>query len=224
MANIGSHRLYTVGNALAVLSHLEIDADGSPRAYAPAGSGLPALDYLANAGRPGRWFGVATDAAGEPFIQGPDDPFPGYYVSTTALEDGAQAFSNPRRYVDSERVPYVVIPGAPHFGVNLRDVGFALNLATGDSSEFIVADVGPANRIGEGSMKLAHNLGIDPNPRTGGSEADTIAYCFFPGEAVPWPSPALHVLSEASNRFLALGGFDRLKQALPAWDWRQFSA
>ena len=24
---------------------------------------------------------------GEPFVQGPDDPFPGYYVSATALAD-----------------------------------------------------------------------------------------------------------------------------------------
>src|SRR5580704_6176725 len=65
-------------------SGMTIDADGAPNAYHPDNVGL---DDLANAGTPGRWEGLAKDADGEPFIQGPADPFPGYYVSATALSD-----------------------------------------------------------------------------------------------------------------------------------------
>src|SRR3990172_2424520 len=59
-----------------------IDADGSPRAYGPSNSGL---DWTANAGSPGNWWGVVTDNNGDPVIQGSGDPFPGMYVSSTSL-------------------------------------------------------------------------------------------------------------------------------------------
>src|ERR1035437_1947441 len=65
-------------------SGMTIDADGAPNAYHPDNTGL---DDLANAGSPENWQGLAKNADGEPFVQGPDDPFPGYYVSATALSD-----------------------------------------------------------------------------------------------------------------------------------------
>src|SRR5258708_2675267 len=99
---IGSHSVYTVDIAKVVLAGLAVDADGSPHAYAPSGSGLQGLDYLANAGHSGNWWGIATDSHGMPYIQGPNTPAPGYYVSTTALEDGSKAVNDPARYVNSE--------------------------------------------------------------------------------------------------------------------------
>src|SRR5258708_1149439 len=78
---------HSIDNSRVILSNLMIDADGSPFAYAPADSGLPALDYLGNAGHPGRWYGIACDKKGVPYVQTVGDPAPGYYVSTTALMD-----------------------------------------------------------------------------------------------------------------------------------------
>lgn len=80
------------------------------------------MDVLANAGRPGNWFGVVTDTAeqdGTPVVQGPQDPCPGAYVSATSLhlpgQDGERLpDSSPvkyvDKYVDSATVPFVVVP------------------------------------------------------------------------------------------------------------------
>ena len=84
-------------------------ADGAPNAYHPDNSGL---DDLSNAGTPGRWEGLAKDADGEPIIQGPNDPFPGYYVSATALADRTKPVNDPTRYVDASKIPFIVLPGA----------------------------------------------------------------------------------------------------------------
>ena len=43
-------------------------------------------------------------------MQGPGDPAPGYYVSTTSLHDANLPVTDPRRYVDSEQVPYLALP------------------------------------------------------------------------------------------------------------------
>src|SRR5580765_7782088 len=80
---------------------MTIDADGCPHAYGPEGT--KPLDYLANAGYPGNWWGIVTDAEGIPYVQRTDDgkdraPWPGYYLSTTAyLVSGFDKY-DARRY------------------------------------------------------------------------------------------------------------------------------
>ena len=59
---------------------MTIDADGAPNAYNPDNTGL---DDLANADTQDIGEPSLTDHDGNPYIQGSDDPFPGYYVSTT---------------------------------------------------------------------------------------------------------------------------------------------
>src|SRR5215831_7188590 len=67
---------------------------GQPPCYAPASFTGKTLDVLANAGRPGDFFGVVTDTGkkdGTPIVQGPHDPFPGAiasFVATTAQRSG----------------------------------------------------------------------------------------------------------------------------------------
>src|ERR1700751_313111 len=72
----------------------QLDGDGAngqfgqPPCYAPESFPGKTLDVLANAGRPGNWFGVVTDTGrvdGTPVVQGAQDPCPGAYVSATAL-------------------------------------------------------------------------------------------------------------------------------------------
>jgi hypothetical protein len=68
---------------------LAVDADGSPHAYhpptptAPSGS-PPGLDYLANAGSPGNWWGIACGSSGDPYIQKSTDIAPGSPVPESA--------------------------------------------------------------------------------------------------------------------------------------------
>ncbi len=158
---------------------MTIDADGAPNAYHPDNTGL---DDLANAGTPGRWEGLAKDADGEPYIQGPDDPYPGYYVSATALTDRSKAVSDPARYVDASKIPFVVLPGgmARQLGARPGDFAVVFNPRNGKSSYAIFGDVGPFDRIGEGSVALAENLGIRSDARNGGARRG-ILYLVFPG-------------------------------------------
>lgn len=158
---------------------MTIDADGAPNAYHPDNTGL---DDLRNAGAPGNWEGLAKDRDGEPYIQGPDDPFPGYYVSETALADRSKAVDDPARYVDASKIPFIVLPGSMAREVGARPGDFAavLNVNNGRSSYAIFGDVGPSDRIGEGSVALAENLGVRSDARNGGARRG-ILYLIFPG-------------------------------------------
>ena len=70
-------------------TRMEIDVDGAPNAYGPPGK--KTLDYLINAHYMERGeekivgYLLEDDDPKMPVIQGPQDPFPGYYVSTTLL-------------------------------------------------------------------------------------------------------------------------------------------
>jgi hypothetical protein len=166
-------------NAFFYEGGMTIDADGAPNAYHPDNLGL---DDLANAGAPGWWEGLAKDAFGEPYIQGPDDPFPGYYVSATALADRSKAVNDPARYVDASRIPFIVLPGrmARQLDARVGDFAIVFNRRNGKISYAIFGDVGPFDRIGEGSMALAENLGIRSDARNGGARR-RIVYLVFPG-------------------------------------------
>ena len=95
-------------NAFFYESGMTIDADGAPNAYHPDNTGI---DDLANAGAPGSWQGLAKNQDGEPFVQGPNDPFPGYYVSATALADRTMPVNDPARYIDATKIPLHRIAG-----------------------------------------------------------------------------------------------------------------
>jgi hypothetical protein len=155
------------------------------------------LDDLANAGAPGRWEGLAKDADGEPYIQGPDDPFPGYYVSATALADHSKAVNDPTRYVDASRIPFVVLPGgmAREIGARPGDFAIVFNQRNGKGSYAIFADVGPHDRIGEGSVALAENLGIRSDARNGGTRGG-IFFLVFPGSGNGRPRSLDEINSE----------------------------
>lgn len=140
---------------------LSIDYDGAPNAYAPVGYGAP-LDSLANAGRGGKWWGIAVDAHNKPLVQGPGEPYPGYYISKTAL-----AWPNRERtarYVDSTQISFLALPRelfGPPYNVRLGDFAHVTSTQTGRARMAIVADVGPRGKLGEGSIKLARELGVE---------------------------------------------------------------
>lgn len=183
--NIGGIEVRVEHGAWCWTAGLAVDADGAPTAYAPPGSGLHALDALANAGRPGQWWGLVCDAQGEPVIQGDGDPEPGYYVSATAYADPNRPRTDPRRYVDSTRIPYVAIPPELRAaGVHLGDLA---RVSYRDHwSPAIVGDVGPRHRIGEGSIALARALGINASPIHGGI-GKGVSVVLWPSSTLGWP-------------------------------------
>lgn len=155
------------GNVVSFRAGMNINADGSPHAYHPDGS-PPGLDYLSNAGHPGNWWGIATNVGGYPYIQGSLQSAPGFYVSTTALQNPAYDASDPRRYVDSEKVPFIVLPS--NFPVKVKLGAKCSVTFNGKKVDAIYADIGPRFQLGEGSIALAKELGINPDPKRGGTE------------------------------------------------------
>ena len=181
-------------NSYSFTAGMAVDADGangftSPPVYAPHGYDPEPLDYLANAGGPGDWYGVVTDtgeADGHPVTQTADDPMPGAYVSATSYEDARYARTDPRRYVDANAVPYIVLPGhwrAEAHGVVLGCRATVEDTHTGIIVEAAVLDLGPKSKCGEASIACADALGVNSSPKHGGTEQQRFRYTFFPGIA-----------------------------------------
>lgn len=197
-------------------SGLAVDADGAFRAYHP--TDRLGLDSLGHAGHRGNWWALVTDngkTSGRPVLQRKWDPAPGYYVSTTALyaPDNPNA-RDPHRYVDSARVPYVVLHPKALSYARLGDFATVVNLQNGKISAAIVADESAADLpVGEGSMALAEALGIDSSPRHGGKDG-AVAYLIYPGSGNGRPRPLKEIVGNSKQLFEAWGGFDRLNACL----------
>jgi hypothetical protein len=182
---------------------MAIDADGAPNTYNSDNTGL---DDLSNAGQPGHWQGLLADEAGRPLVQGPDDPFPGYYISCTALADWTKDRLDPTRFVDASRIPYIALPGdlARAAGARLGDVAVVFNLRNGQFAFAIFADIGA---VGEGSIALADDLGIWSDARRGGSRGGML-YLVFPGSGDHRPKSVDEINELAGRLFRDWGGPD----------------
>lgn len=166
---------------------LRVDADGGYHAY----NILDKLgdDNLVNAedGK-GGFCGVVVDKTNTPIVQGVNDPAAGYFVSTTALVNPSFAPSDPRRYVNSEVVPYVVIPSILAkrcAGIVLGSKCLVTNTITKEAFYGVVADIGPASpsRWGEVSIAMAKNFkGINPSAKVGGDDRHIYKYDFYPNQ------------------------------------------
>jgi hypothetical protein len=167
-----------IGGAVLFHAGMYVDADGAPNAYGPRNRGL---DFTANALRGGRFLSVALHPDGSPVIQR-SGRYKGFYVSTTSLHNAGGSLAAPTTYVDARKIPYIVLPPEfmQQFGVALGDLAMVANRKNGKSSFAIFADVGPHGKIGEGSVALARALGLNDNPRDGGTSVASIAYLVFP--------------------------------------------
>lgn len=206
---VGSVRVYEDSGALVYKTGATVNGDGSPHCYHSDDD--QALDYLANAGSPGNWWGIYAPND-EPIVQSIYHPAPGYYVSTTALTNAAYPEDHPDHYIDSERYPFCVVPGNFGNGWKLGDVGFVLNEKTQDNMYCATADIGPANHIGEVSMLLAKCLGLKPDPKSGGCESG-IVYVVFPGSD-PGYKPWTLKCEIAVETFQIWGGTTKLASLL----------
>jgi uncharacterized protein (DUF779 family) len=203
---IGGVKVWQESGALLFKTGATICGDGSPHCYGPDGLGL---DYLANAGSPGSWWGIATDKSGEPILQTIYDIAPGYYVSTTALTVPGYTSEFPEHYIDAERYPYIVVPGNFGYGWKTGDVGFCLNESTGDNMYCATCDIGPTNHIGEISMLLGRCLGLDVDPKKGGTDSG-IVYWVMPGSDSKYRTWR-QKCQIAIDVFTKWGGLSRLK-------------
>lgn len=165
-------------------------ADGHQRGRAPNAYGPPgkdALDFELNAHvgakASGRIVGYLTedDDGRTPVVQGPLDPCPGYYVSTTAYSDRANPRrTDPRRYVNAAEINYVVRARvACNAGVRLGDFCVVHSLRTRFTVYAIVGDSGNSKGA-EGSLALLQRLGYPAkNGKAGGVDEPEIVVRYF---------------------------------------------
>ncbi len=197
---------------------MAIDADGAPNAYHPKDDSK-ALDYLANAGNPGNWWGIVS-VGGKPYEQKAGDPYPGFCVSTTALQNSAMNEKDPRRYVDSTQIPYIVLPPdvQKKTGAVLGDFAVVINGKNMKKSYAIFADIGPLKHLGEGSISLANEIGVPSNPKAGGAK-DDLVYVIFPGSGSGNGTiPSLDKINHSSEKyFLEWGGLEQFYSCFPEY-------
>jgi hypothetical protein len=187
---------------------MTIDGDGAPKAYHRESS--RALHDLSNAGRPGNWWALVTKD-GQPVVQGAEDPAPGYYVSMTSLQDRHYKVSDPRHYVDASKIPYLALPKRVAAAGNIRlgDLAAVVNQANGKVVYAIFADMGPKDKIGEGSISLANQLRNEPTSDPGvkgGSFAKQIVYVIFPGSGNGQPKSQKEIADIGARLFERWGG------------------
>ena len=196
---------YGDGGAFSFASGMTIDADGAPNAYNAENTGL---DDLANAGSPGHWEGILEDHDGDPLVQGPSDPYPGYYISCTALADWSKPPHDPARFVNAAKIPYIVLPGdlARETGARPGDMAVVVNIWNGEYSYAIFGDVGT---LGEGSIALANNLGISSDARHGGTWWGVL-YLVFPGSGDHRPKPIDAIDQQGQQLLSDWGGVAKL--------------
>lgn len=187
LITIGGVQVLWNGEDLMFTAGAAVNADGSPRCYGPNNIGL---DYTANGGSPGNWWGVVThngQSNGKPIIQSgqaPAQPAKGFYISTTALFRSKYPEKDVRRWIDSETVPHVTLPPQVIQAVDPVFLGcrcLLMNLKTGQEVEAVLADVGPKGKIGEYSIAAAKALGLNPSPKNGGTSEKIIQCQIFPG-------------------------------------------
>lgn len=192
MARVTLPEINSDGSYSTRAAGMMIDADGangqtSLPVYAP--KGMASLDYLANAGGPGNWYGVVTDngkASGRPVIQKSSHPSPGAYVSATSYEYPGFSRGDPSRYVDSNNIIYIVLPG--HWRAEAKGVVLGCHAAVVDAKTKkvcygVVADFGPKAKLGEASIACARFFGISSSPKNGGTDEKRFIYHFWPGIA-----------------------------------------
>jgi hypothetical protein len=216
-------------NTFFYQSHATINADGATNAYNEKDTGI---DRLLNAGAPTRklpngkpdksqphhlwkWWALSLGPGNHPRKQTSGHPHPGFYISTTALVDANHPDSDPARYVDSNTIPFLVLPGGQYGGAKKGDLGWIINRQNGKATGAIFADVGPAAKLGELSIHAAGLLGLNSNPKNGGTSRKDILYIVFPGSGTGKPIAASTIQSKAKTLFNEWGGDARVGQLPP---------
>jgi len=234
--------------AWLIKGRLLMDVDGAPNCYHPQNYKVNthywnidfenydgALDYLANGGHPAKdgkpanWFGVVTDngqSTGNPLVQGSNDPFPGFYISSTSLVDKTKNRGDTKRYVDARKIPYMAWPQqvwlekGPRFkrvsaGATgtIGDIITAVNPKNNKVAHLVFADMGGYNdpHFGEGSPALGKMLDA------WGHQEPDILYIVHPHSGAGQGTiPTFDQIQEKGQKlFDEWGGMDQVKRVLP---------
>jgi peptidoglycan hydrolase-like protein with peptidoglycan-binding domain len=168
---------------------MSIDVDGAANAYGPDDSKALDNEINAHSGSPPKrsnpivGYLTENDNGRTPIVQGRDDPFPGFYISTTAYADKTNSTkTDPRRYVNAAEINYTLhARAARQAGVTLGDLCVVHSLRTNRSVYAIVGDSGNSSGA-EGSLALLQRLGYRViNGKSGGEDDRKILVRYFAG-------------------------------------------
>jgi hypothetical protein len=146
-----------------IVVSMTVDVDGAPTSYGP--DDKKALDFELNAHvgakKSGAIVGYLIDGNGKPIIQGPNDPAPGFYISTTGYHDiNNQKKTDPRRYVNASEINYTLLAtSAKNKSVETGDFCVVHSIKKNTTVFAIVGDTGNSSGA-EGSLALLQRLGF----------------------------------------------------------------
>jgi hypothetical protein len=150
---------------LEITVSMTIDVDGAPNAYGP--NDAAALDFELNAheGSPPKevnpvvGYITKNDDGHTPVPQGPRDPCPGFYISTSAFQHPTRDILDPRKYCNAAEINYVVrAAAAQRKGVAKGDFVVVHSKKHNTTVFGVVGDTGNSSGA-EGSLALAQRLG-----------------------------------------------------------------
>ena len=110
----------------------------------------------------------------------------GIIPSRTWYRRPGMRVNDPAAYLDSETELYGVVP--PLLVQETAGIVRGCRMAAtyrGTRIFGVVGDLGPRNKNGELSIAYARALGLNPDPRKGGTDKQEILYEFWPGVAAP---------------------------------------
>lgn len=111
--------------------------------------------------------------------------FPGGIIaSKTWYRHPGKRLDDPAAYLDSETVPYIVVPPL----IVQATAGVVRGCKAraswnGKSVDCMVGDLGPRKKVGEVSIAAARALGIPHSPRSGGRNIPDVLYELWPDVA-----------------------------------------
>ena len=169
ISRIGGVDIYWDGKDLTFTAAFACDGDGSPRCYSSLSSSA-GLDSWASAcypDEPENYQNILVcDKHGKPIVQDGKtlaQPAKDFFISQTTYQRKQYAEDDCRRYLDAENIAYIVLPkkiimALP--GVFIGCQAEVTNKRTNKTFNAVTGDEGPNNKIGEGSIRLIHDLGF----------------------------------------------------------------
>lgn len=146
--------------------------------------------------------GMTIDCDGQPTDNCNTSTDPHFQPQTTCTQSDGD-------YLIADQLPYVVVPMASDtWDYRHSSIGCGTPVAVVYEDTVVyaaVGDAGPADAIGEGSYALADQLGIDPDPATGGVSGKVVDYIVFPDEMtmpIEDPEESIERGQAAGNRLL----------------------
>ena len=150
---------------------------------------------------------VPATRQGYPCRYGQNSEYSGYFISATTFKKASRTRADgckPTQYLDSEKVPFLVVPTERFSGIGLGDIaiGFLKTPAGLHIAYGIAGDTGPYDHFGEGSIAFNKAL-LDQHRRIeNAGDVDSLD--------IDLAEPARLHLNGASLAVLVLGGTKKL--------------